>query len=292
MTVAAGVAAAYALRLSQANRATLMAHSAAERVNLLLGSLIGELAPPIDDDGAKLVPVLDRTAGWLDQELAGEPWALARAHVSMGLLYARAQRWPQADRHLTRAIDDYRALGDPDRSAVAEAMRLLGLARAYQGSADAVELQREARAIAGKINAPGALDLSNYHSALAETLVVLGAMKYKAEADLEIARALLLLRNNDRRYFAWEAEHLSAYGRAWLHSGYPAEAVPYLKEASDLFEQAQMPLESCPYHRACQAMLAQAHELSGNVEAAAQARKDLEAARVHATSIPPYTKGD
>lgn len=292
MAVALGVAGAYAVRLTQANRATLMAHSAAERVNALLGNMIEELAPPIDDDGAELIPVLDRTAGWLDQELAGEPWAMARAHVAMGLLYGRAQRWAQADVHLTRAIDDYRALGDPDRAAVADAMRLLGLARAYQGSSDAIALQRDALAIARRDSSTGPMNISSFHAAMAATLVAIGGMKNKSGADAEIALSLSVLRGNDRRWFAWEAEHLSAYGQAWIHAGQPLEAIRHLEEASLLFEQADMPLETCPYHRACHAMLAKAYEASGNAAQAEQARKELEAARKHATSIPPFTKGE
>ncbi len=286
------VVAVYAARLAKAQRDTLAAHRAAERVNELFSGMLQDAVPPIDDAGARLVGVLDRTSRWLDQELSAEPWALARAHVAMGLLYAKAQRWSEADGHLSRAIDDYRRLGDPDRRTVAEALRWLGLARAYRGQADALDRQREAMAIAQRVAEPGSAELANYHASLAETLLVVGGATARPQAEGEINQALGLLRSRNERFFAWEAELICSYARALVHAGHSADAVERLLEASSLFEQAQMPIATCPFHRACLATLAKAYESSGRPAEAAQVRGRLDAVREQATSVPPYTKGE
>lgn len=281
-----------AIRLSHSQQATAMAHSAAERVNQLLGDVIGELAPPIDDGGAALAAQLDQTARRLDQEFVGEPWALARAHVAMGTLYAKAQRWSAADRHLNRGIDDYRALGDPDRAAVAQALRLLGLARAYQGLPDAIDRQDQAMAIAARLSASDSSALALHHAARAESLIALRGSAAKVEAEQDMKRALELLRGGSERFLAWEAELLSNYARAFLHAGLPNDALGHLLEASRLFEGAHMPLESCPYHRASANLLERAYEAMGDVEAAARIKVKLDAVRHSQTSNPPSTKGD
>jgi hypothetical protein len=286
------VMAVYAARLSRAQGDTMAAHRAAERVNEFLSEMIAAAAPPIDDAGARLVSVLDQTSRRLDQELSAEPWALARASVSMGLLYAKAERWAQADRHLSRAIDDYRRLGDPDRRTVAQALRLLGLARAYLGRPDAVDRQREAIAIAQRVSQPGSAEIANFQASMAETLLVMGGAAARPLADAEIMQAIALLQGREERFFAREALLMSSYARALIHAGDATAAVERLLEASSLFEQAQMSIEICPYHRACLGMLAAAYESTGDAVAASKICQRLEALRERATPIHAYTIGE
>lgn len=283
---------AYAARLSRAQKDTMAAHHAAERVNELLAGMIERAAPPIDDGGAHLVSLLNSTSRWLEEELKLDPWALARAHVSIGSMYAKAERWEQADSHLSRAIRDYRRLGDPDRTTVAQAMRLLGLARAYLGLPDAINLQKEAMDIALRGNGMSGPDLADFHASMAETLFISGGSEARADAEIQIGKAISSLRLRQPRAPAMEAELLSGYSRALIQSGEFGAAIENLLQASLLFEEADMPLDACPYHRASMTRLATAYEKAGDAASASAIRRRLSTANSHFTSQPDHTKGN
>ena len=222
----------YAVRLQHARNETLAAHQAAERVNDLLTNLLFATEEFSDPTDSRLTRLLDDADKWVPRELAGDPWALARAQVSFGRMYGNLQQWQKAEYHLAAALNEYRGLGKSDRTNVADALSWLGLAQAYLGNAQSVATQREALSMIERLEPPSSRNCANYYAALGESLLVTSSGSNHAEADEYYSRAFQLTEGIP----GWQASLMISKARALVHVNALDEALVVLRTAKVTFE--------------------------------------------------------
>jgi tRNA A-37 threonylcarbamoyl transferase component Bud32/tetratricopeptide (TPR) repeat protein len=268
MIVAGALVGLYTLRLRAARDDTLAAHQAAERVNELLTNLLYQTEGFSDPPNSKLAGLLDDADKWIAEELNDDRWALARAQVAFGRMYAQLEQWEKAEKHLAAALDEYRGLGKADRPNVAAALSGLGLARAYLGDARAVPTQREALAMIVRLNPPPSREPANYFAALGETLLVTSAGAQVKDADQAFAQAFRLTQAIPN----WHASLMLSRARALLHVNAPEDALAVLRDAIEIFERSKMSPADRNY-RQCLKLLVDALNRTGKSDEAEIFRK-------------------
>jgi eukaryotic-like serine/threonine-protein kinase len=236
LVAVATVATVDAARLRGSRNETLAAHEAAERANDVLVNLLLEMDGRSSRPGDALAELLDGMAKVLPQETGGDPGALARTRVAFGRLYARIGRYAEAEAHLSAAIDTYRTMGRADRTSVADALSLLGLARAHRKLPGAVERQREALDVVERSFAAGAATKANYYAAMGETLLLANGLSSRDEANAWFDRALAQLGAVGERFPSWKAEILTSKARALGAAGDAAAALAAAREALALID--------------------------------------------------------
>ncbi|MBI1851489.1 MAG: serine/threonine protein kinase [Planctomycetes bacterium] len=238
-----------AVRLRSSRNETLAAHNAAEKTNDVLLNMILELDSQPKERRDLLAARLAEMEKFLPREVGGDAGALARTKVAFGRLYAKLGRFEEADGHLSDALETYRAMGVADRQSVADALSLLGLARAHRKLSGAAEIQKEAVRMAERLFAPNAPTRATYYAAMGETLLLADGAAARAEADEWFERAIAQLGDMGRKYPGWPGEILADKARALATIGDAAAALDACRQAEDLFDaDHEDPAQSPRYH--------------------------------------------
>jgi serine/threonine-protein kinase len=166
----------FTVRLAEARDAAIAEAARTKRIQNLMLSLFGagdQEAGPANQ--LRVVEFLDRGARQA-ATLSADPVSQAELYQTLGTIYQRLGKLPQAERLLQSAVERMKAGAGPEDARVADAMLQLGLLRGDQARfKDAEQWMRQGLDVASRRLPPGDPEVLKAHWALGQIMAQSGA---------------------------------------------------------------------------------------------------------------------
>ncbi len=217
------------------SRAEREAENARQVRQFLLEMLASASPYRTGDSSIDLDDMLQRTAGRIETDLAGQPAAQAGVHFTIARIYAGLWKWKDAEPHLRIALMQYRQLYGNEHPEVASCLTLLGRSLTFQGRAGAIAAQRRALDIRRRYFGPDDLLTAETHGNLGFAIWKTSHPPDREASERNYRRALDLFGKSDEGPSADWARITYSYGMFQFDGGQFADALELLETAMGMY---------------------------------------------------------